>query len=104
MGLVMRRASGTPVAAEVGDKQDKLHLITLQRLAVMIDSGLKLKYIIGSDEFGLHLFPVADSLQSSLIVQIQLTKTDKPCRVRSPQCPCRFRMGIGCKTPKSQCT
>ena len=29
---------------------------------------------------------------------------DKPCRVRSPQCPCRFRMGIGCKTPKSQCT
>ena len=26
----------------------------------MIDNGLKLKYIIGSDEFGLHLFPVQD--------------------------------------------
>ena len=60
MGLVIRRASGTPVAAEVGAKQDELHLITLQRLSVMIDNGLKLKYIIGSDEFGLHLFPVQD--------------------------------------------
>jgi hypothetical protein len=60
MGLVMRRASGTPVAPEVAGKQDELHLITLQSMAVLIDSGLKLKYIIGSDELGIHMFAVAD--------------------------------------------
>jgi hypothetical protein len=60
MNLVQRRSSGTPIRPEVSAKQDALHLITLQRLALLIDSGLKLKYIIGSDEFGLHLFPLSD--------------------------------------------
>ena len=38
-------------------KQDQLHKITLQRLAVRLQEGLKKKYVIGSDEFGMHLFP-----------------------------------------------
>ena len=38
-------------------KQDQLHKITLQRLAVRLREGLKKKYVIGSDEFGMHLFP-----------------------------------------------
>jgi hypothetical protein len=40
-------------------KQDELHNITLQRIAVKLDSGLDRKYIIGSDEFGMHLFPMS---------------------------------------------
>ena len=60
MKLVQRRSSGNPIGPEVSAKQDDLHLITLQRLALLIDSGLKLKYIIGSDEFGLHSFPLSD--------------------------------------------
>ena len=31
--------------------------ITLQRLAVRLDEGLKSKYVFGSDEFGIHMFP-----------------------------------------------
>jgi len=34
-----------------------LHNITLQQLAVRLDEGLKPKYVLGSDEFGMHLFP-----------------------------------------------
>jgi hypothetical protein len=41
------------------EKQDHLHNITLQRLVVRFDEGLKPKYVLGSDEFGMHLFPTS---------------------------------------------
>ena len=46
MNLVQRRASGTHIGPEVTAKQDALHLITLQRLALLIDAGMKLKYML----------------------------------------------------------
>jgi hypothetical protein len=60
LGYVLRRASGTPVSPEAASKQDALHKMTLQRLALRLDAGLKEEFVIGSDEFGLHLFPVSD--------------------------------------------
>jgi len=59
MNLRLRKVCGAPVSPEARVKQDKLHKISLQRLAVRIADGLDPKYIIGSDQFGMHLFPQA---------------------------------------------
>jgi hypothetical protein len=59
MNLRLRKVRGSPVAPEARENQDKLHNITLQRLAVRIDDCLDPKYIIRSDQFGMHLFPQA---------------------------------------------
>ena len=46
--------------SEVAAKQDALHKMTLQRLAVRLAAGLKEKHLNRSNQFGLHLFPVSD--------------------------------------------
>ena len=45
------------IGEQARDKQDHLNKISLQRIAVRLDAGLKRKCVIGSDEFGMHLFP-----------------------------------------------
>ncbi len=57
MHLSMWKVCGTPVSPQVMENQDKLHNITLQRLTVRIADGLDPKYMIGSDQFGMYLFP-----------------------------------------------
>ena len=57
MGLSLRKQCTVPLSPEEKAKQDQLHEITLQRLALLLDEDLKTKYVIGSDEFGIHLFP-----------------------------------------------
>ena len=57
MGLSLRKQCTTPLTPEAKAKQDQLHEITLQRLALLLDEGLKSKYVIGSDEFGMLFFP-----------------------------------------------
>ena len=57
MGLSMRKQCTSPLSPEARIKQDQLHQITLQRIALLLDEGLKPKYVIGSDEFGMLLFP-----------------------------------------------
>jgi hypothetical protein len=59
MNLCLRKVFGAPLTPDTRDKQDKLHHITLQRLAVYIVDGLDPKYILGSDQFGMHMFPQA---------------------------------------------
>ncbi len=41
------------------DQKDHLHNITFQGLVVRFDEGLKPKYVLGSDEFGMWLFPTS---------------------------------------------
>ncbi len=53
----MRKKCTSPLSPEPRVKQDKLHEITLHRIAPFLDEGLKSKYVIGSDEFGILLFP-----------------------------------------------
>jgi len=57
MNLRLQKVCGAPVSPEARVKQDKLHNITLQRLAVRIADGLDPKYMIGFNQFGMHLFP-----------------------------------------------
>ncbi len=59
MHFSMRKVCEAPVSAQVMEKQDKLHNITLQRLVVRIADVLDPKYIIDSDQFDMHLFPQA---------------------------------------------
>jgi hypothetical protein len=47
------------VTPDARDKQDKLHHITLHRLTVHIVDGLDPKYILDSDQVGIHMFPEA---------------------------------------------
>jgi hypothetical protein len=49
----MRNQCATPLSPETKAKQD--HEIT--RLALLMDEVLKYKYVIGSDEFGMHFLP-----------------------------------------------
>ena len=49
----MRNQCATPLSPEAKAKQD--HEIT--RLALLMDEVLKYKYVIGSDEFGMHFSP-----------------------------------------------
>ena len=56
MGLSLRKQCTVPLSPEEKAKQDQLHEITLERLALLLDEGLKTKYVIGSDEFGMYLF------------------------------------------------
>ena len=53
MGLIMRKQCTSPLSPETRVKQDQLNEITLQRIALLLDEGLKSKYVIGSDEFGM---------------------------------------------------
>jgi hypothetical protein len=55
----MRKQCTSPLSPEARIKQDQLHQITLQRIRItlLLDEGLKSKYVIGSDEFGMLLFP-----------------------------------------------
>jgi hypothetical protein len=55
--LVPRRTSGSRVQPDAQEKQEALHKLTVQRIAVHLSEGLNPKYIIGADEFGSHLFP-----------------------------------------------
>ena len=57
MGLSLRKQCTSPLSPEARIKQDQLHEITMQRIALLLDEGLKSKYVIGSDEFGMLLFP-----------------------------------------------
>ena len=57
MGLSLRKKCTVPLNPEAKKKQDQLHEITLEQLALLLDEGLKSKYVIGSDEFEMHLFP-----------------------------------------------
>jgi hypothetical protein len=57
MNLCLRKVCGDPMSPDVREEQDKLHHITLQCLSVHIAYGLDVKYILGSDQFGMHLFP-----------------------------------------------
>ena len=57
MGLSLRKLCTSPWSPEARIKQDQFHEITLQRIALLLDEGLKSKYVIGSDEFGMLLFP-----------------------------------------------
>jgi hypothetical protein len=57
MGLSLRKQCTSPLSPEARIKQDQLHGITMQRIALLLDEGLKSKYVIGSDEFGMLLFP-----------------------------------------------
>ena len=54
MNLRLRKVCGAPVSPEVRVKQDELHEISVQRLTVRMVDGLDPKYIIGSDQFGIH--------------------------------------------------
>jgi hypothetical protein len=60
MNLSVRRANGSPICPLNEPKQLALHKINVQRIAVALHEGLQLKYIIGADEFGMHLFPQAN--------------------------------------------
>ncbi len=57
MGWSLRKLCTSPLSPEARIKQDQLHEITLQRIALLLDEGFKSKYVIGSDEFGMLLFP-----------------------------------------------
>ena len=57
MGLRLRKLCTSPWSPEARIKQDQLHEITLKRIALLLDEGLKSKYVIGSDEFGILMFP-----------------------------------------------
>jgi len=59
MNLLPQKVCGAPVSPEARVKQGKLHNISLQSLAVRIADGLDPKCIIGSNQFGMHLFPQA---------------------------------------------
>ena len=55
MNLSLRKVCGAPVAPDAREKSDKLHHITLHHLTVLIADGLDLKFILGSDQFGMHM-------------------------------------------------
>ena len=57
LGLVKRRVTGSKASPEQQEIQQRLHLLNLQRLAILLHDGLNPKYIIGADEFGCHFFP-----------------------------------------------
>jgi hypothetical protein len=61
MGLSWRRVTGSAVSIADQTKQDELHKLNLERLAIMLAGidgpPLQLKYLMGADEFGMHLFP-----------------------------------------------
>ena len=58
MKLSFRRVTGAPVlSAKETAKQEELHKRTVQHIAVALHQGLHPKFIIRSDEFGMHLFP-----------------------------------------------
>lgn len=57
MGLVMRRITSAAVTPVDAARQDELHDINLQRIALALANGLEPKYLLAADEFGSHLFP-----------------------------------------------
>ena len=57
LNLVCRRVTGHSYTPEEIAKQDELHQRNLKRIAVLRRQGLDPKYIFGSDQFGIHLFP-----------------------------------------------
>ena len=60
LGLVVRNVTGFVCTAEQIAKQDDLHLSNLKTLALAFHDGLPIKYLLGSDQFGLFLFPHAE--------------------------------------------
>ena len=60
LGLVVRKVTGSVCTAEQIAKQDDLHLSNLKTLALAFHDGLPIKYLLGSDQFGLFLFPHAE--------------------------------------------
>ena len=59
MGLTPRRITSHAHTLKEQEEHARFKKITLQRLAIKISQGLKIKHISGSDEFALHLFQQA---------------------------------------------
>jgi len=56
MGLTPRRITSHACTPQQVEEQERLHNITLQRLAIKFHEGMKIKHLSGSDEFAMHLF------------------------------------------------
>ena len=56
MDVTPRRITSHASTLTQKEEQEKLHKITLQRLAIKFSEGMKVKHLSGSDEFALHLF------------------------------------------------
>lgn len=56
MDLTPRRITSHASTPKQTEEQERLHKITLQRLAIKFSEGMQLKHLSGSDEFALHLF------------------------------------------------
>jgi len=57
LNLVCRRVTGHSYTPAEIAKQEELHQRNLKRIAVLRRLGLDPKYIVGSDQFCIHLFP-----------------------------------------------
>ena len=61
LGLVPRRIGSHEAASpEQVELQARLHQLNVEYVAIALSEGLPRKYIIGSDEFGMFLFPTGD--------------------------------------------
>jgi hypothetical protein len=61
LGLVPRRIGSHDAASpEQVELQARLHQLNVEYVAIALSEGLPPKYIIGSDEFGMFLFPTGD--------------------------------------------
>jgi hypothetical protein len=63
MGLSLRKQYTSPLSPEARIKQDQLYEITMQRIVLLLDEGLKSKYVIGSDEFEMWRMRMLDEGQ-----------------------------------------
>lgn len=57
LDLVRRRVTGHQCNPEEQEVQRRIHEANLRKLALFLSRGGERRYIFGSDEFGLHLFP-----------------------------------------------